>query len=98
MGEDFEMIVIEVKCRDPKFTWEVVGTYRDPKEDMRVIEILAAQTECLGNSTKRSIIGEYLNLPSAGLNGNVECTSRSQAFVNRFEWKNEYTQVLDSPI
>jgi hypothetical protein len=34
--EDFKIIAVEVKGRDPKFTWEVVGIYRAPNEDMRV--------------------------------------------------------------
>ena len=40
--DDFEMIAAEVKGRDPKFTWEIVGIYRAPNKDMRVIERLAA--------------------------------------------------------
>jgi hypothetical protein len=36
-------------------------------------------------------------LPSADWNSNVECTSRSQAFVNRFVWENGHMQVVDSP-
>jgi hypothetical protein len=28
------MIAVEVKGRDPKFTWEIVGIYRAPYEDM----------------------------------------------------------------
>jgi hypothetical protein len=55
--EDFEMIAVEVKGRDPKFTSEIVRIYRAPNEDMRVIERLAARTSYTGNSTKRSIIG-----------------------------------------
>ena len=42
-GEDFEMLAIEVKGRDPKFTGEIVGIYR-------------ARTCYTGNSTKRSVI------------------------------------------
>jgi hypothetical protein len=49
-------------------------------QGMRVTEILA--TDYFGNFTKRSIIGDYLNLLYAAGNGKVECTSRSQAFVN----------------
>jgi hypothetical protein len=36
-------------------------------------------------------------LPSADWNGNAECTSGSQAFVNRLGWKNGHTPVGDSP-
>jgi len=32
------MIAVEVKGRNPKFAWEMVGVYRAPNEDMRVIE------------------------------------------------------------
>jgi hypothetical protein len=74
VDEDFEMIAVEVKGRDPKFTWAIVGIYRAPNEDMQVIEGLAARTDYLGNSTKHGIIGEDLNLPSADWNGKAECT------------------------
>jgi len=36
------MIAIEVKGRDPKFPWEIVGIYKVPNEDIRVMERLAA--------------------------------------------------------
>jgi hypothetical protein len=42
VGEDFEMIVFEVKCMDPKHTWEIIGIYRAPFEEMRLIERFAA--------------------------------------------------------
>jgi hypothetical protein len=34
------MIAVEVKGRDTKFTWEIVGIYTAPNEDMRDIERL----------------------------------------------------------
>jgi hypothetical protein len=64
---------------------------------MRVIERYAARTDYLRKSTKRSFIGEDLNFRSADWNGNAECSSGSQAFVNRLVWENGYTQVVDSP-
>jgi hypothetical protein len=91
------MMAVEVKGRGPMFKWQIVGIYRAPNEDMRVIERLAARTDYLGNSTKRSIIGGDLNLPYADWNGNAECNSGYQAFVNRLVWENGYTQVVDSP-
>ena len=57
------MVAVEVKGRNPKFTWEVVEIYRAPKEDMPVIERLAARAGYTGNSTKHSIVGGDLNLP-----------------------------------
>jgi len=56
VDDKFEMIATEVKGSDHKWTWEVVGIYRAPNEDIRVIERLAARTGFLGNSMKRSII------------------------------------------
>jgi hypothetical protein len=96
LEEDFEIIAVEVKGRDPKFIWEIIGIFRAPNEDMRVIERLAAQTDYLGNSTNHSIIGKDLNFPYADWNGNREFTSGSQAFVNRLVWENGYKQVVDS--
>jgi hypothetical protein len=66
-----EMIAFKVKGRGPKFTWEILGIYRPPNDDMRVMEILAARTDYTRNSTKRSIIGGRggnLNLPYADWN------------------------------
>jgi hypothetical protein len=92
------VIAVEVKGRDPKFTWEIIGTYRAPNEGGHAsYRKIGTRTDYLGNSTKRSIIGEDLNLPHAGWNGNAKCTSGSQAFVNRLVWENGYTQVVESP-
>jgi len=43
------MIAVEVKGGYPKFSWEVVGVYRAPNKDMRLIERLAARTGFTGN-------------------------------------------------
>jgi hypothetical protein len=83
MDEDFEIISVQVKGRDHKFIWEIEGIYRALNEDVRVIERLAARTDYLGNSTKRSLIWVHLNLPCIDWNGNAECTNGSQVFVNR---------------
>jgi hypothetical protein len=95
--EDFEMLAIEVKGRDPKFTWEIVGIYRAPNDDMRVMERLAARTSYSVNSTKRSIIGGYLNLPYVDWNGNAGCNNGTQAFINSLVWESGFTQVVDGP-
>ena len=91
------MIVVEVKDRNPKYTWEVVGIYRAPNEDMRFLERLAARTGYTGNCTKRSIIGGDLNLPHADWNGNTGGNSGTQALINRLVWENGYSQVNESP-
>jgi hypothetical protein len=56
------MISVEVTGRDAKSTWDIVGIYRIPNEDMLVIERLAIRTYPLGKSTKGSIIAGDLNL------------------------------------
>jgi len=76
------MIAVEFKGRNLKFAWEVVGVYRAPNEDMRVIERLAARTEFTINSTKRSIIVGDLNLPYADWNGNAGANRGTQALIN----------------
>ena len=74
---------MQIKGNDPKRTWEIVGIYRAPNEDTRVIEKLAAQTSFLGNSTKRSIIGGDLNLTQFDWKGIAEGASVAQRFINR---------------
>jgi len=76
------MIAVEVEVRNPKFAWQVVGVYRAPKEEMRVIERLAARTGFTGNSTKRSIIGGDLKLPCTDWNGIAGGNSGTQALIN----------------
>jgi len=73
---------VEVKGGNPKFAWDVVGVYRAPNEDMRVIERLSARTGITGNSTKRCITGGDLNLSYAYWNGNAGGNSGTQALVN----------------
>ena len=48
VDEEFEMIAVEVKGRYSKCTWEIVGIYRPPNEDMRVIEKLAERDRLYG--------------------------------------------------
>ena len=91
------MIAIEVKGRDPKFAWEIVGIYRAPNDDMRVMERLAAQASYSVNSTKRSITGGGLNLPSVDWNGNAGCNNGTRAFINSLVWESGFTQVVDAP-
>jgi len=44
VDDDFEMITVKVKGMDLKYTWEIIGIYRGPNEDMLVIERLAVST------------------------------------------------------
>jgi hypothetical protein len=80
--DDFEMIEVEVKGRDPKFTWENLGIYRAPNDNMRVMERLAARTAYTGHSTKRSINGGDLNLPYVDWNGKAGCNIGTQGYIN----------------
>ena len=75
VDDEFEILAVEVKGSDPKCTWEIVGIYRAPNEDIRVIERVAARTGFLGNSMKRSIIGGDLNLPQVDWKGIADSTS-----------------------
>jgi hypothetical protein len=95
--DDFEIIAFEVKSSDPKDTWEIVGIYRAPNEDIRVIERLADHTGFLTNSMKQSIKGGDLNLPQVDWKGVAEDNSVTQAFINRLVWDNRYTQVVGKP-
>ena len=91
------MIAVEIKGRNPKSTWEVVGIYRAPNEDKRVLDRLAARTGSTGNCTKRSIIGGDLNLPYVDWKGNAGGNSGTQALINSLVWENGYSQVVGGP-
>ena len=97
VDEVYEMLAIEVKGRNPKITWEIVGIYRAPNEDMRVLEKLADRTGYMGRTTKRSIIGGDLNLPYANWNGHAEKSRGTQVFLNRLLWENGYIKLVNSP-
>jgi len=91
------MIAVEIKGRDPKNTWEIVGIYRAPNEDLRLLEKLADWTRYMGRTMKRSIIGGDLNLPYADWKGHVEKSRGTQVFLNRLVLEHGYTQVVNSP-
>jgi len=89
VDEGLEIIAVAVKGMDPKHTWAIIGIYRAPYEDTRLIEILAARTGFSRNSTKRSITSRDLNLPQADWNGNAKGTSGNQVFINRLVRKTD---------
>jgi len=82
------MIAVEVKGRDPKITWGILGIYRAPNEDMQLLEKLADWTRYMERTMKHSIIGGDLNLPYTDLNGHVEKSRQTQLFSNRLVWEN----------
>jgi hypothetical protein len=57
---------------------------------------LATPTDSLGNPMTCSIIAGDLNLPYVDWNGNAECVSRGQPFINRLIWESGYTLVVNS--
>jgi hypothetical protein len=42
--EEAEIIAIEVKGIDPNYSWEIIGIYRAPNEDMLAIERLVCRS------------------------------------------------------
>jgi len=80
VGVDFEMIAVEVKGMDSKYTWEITGIYTAPNDDTLAIERSAARNLPRRNLTKRSIIGGDLNLLQAVWKGDEEKTSGFQTF------------------
>ena len=58
------MTAVEVKDRDPKITWEIVGIYRAPNKDMLVLEKLADRTGYIWEELRRvaslEVISTYL--------------------------------------
>jgi hypothetical protein len=76
------MITVETKGRDPNITrtFEIIGIYRHPKDNLRFLEKLVDRTGCMGKTTKLSIIGGFLTLPYADWNGHAENSKGIQIF------------------
>jgi len=55
--DDFEMVAVEGKGMDPKYTWGIIGIYRTVSEDVLVIGILAASNLLARNLPKRRFKG-----------------------------------------
>ena len=87
------MIAVELKGSDPKITWEIVGIYRAPNEDIGMLEKLADRTGYMRSNTKCRIIGSDLNLPCADWNGHEEKSRGTQLLLNRLVWESGYTQL-----
>ena len=72
--------------------------YRAANEDMLAIESIAARTLVrTRNLTKRSFIGDDLNLPQADCKGGAGKASGFEVFVNNLVWDNGYTRVVSDP-
>jgi hypothetical protein len=85
------MIAAEVNGRDPKNAWEIVGIYRSPNKDMRLLEKLADWTGYMGRTMQCSITGGDLNLLYGDWNGHTEKSRGTQVFLNRLVWENYYS-------
>ena len=94
IDDDFEMIAVEVKGMDPKYTWEITGVYRAANEEMLAIERLAACALPARNLTKRIVIGGDMNSPQAEWKGDAEKASGFHAFVNNLVWDGGYSQAV----
>jgi hypothetical protein len=97
VDKDFEMIAVEIKGKDPQYTWEIIGIYRAPNKDMLAIERLVARTLPTQNLIQRIIIGGDVNLPQADWKGGPEKAKGFHLCVNNLVWGNGYTQVVSAP-
>ena len=84
VDEVYGMIAVEVKGRDPKITWEILGIYRVLNEDMQALEKLSDRTGYFWSTTKHSITGGDLNLLYAGWNGQAKNLGEPRYFY--IEW------------
>jgi len=97
IGLPVVMEVLSVLKISSTYTWEIIGIYRAPNEDMLATERLAARTLPTRNLTKRSIVGGDLTLRQEDWNGDTEKASGFQAIVKNLGWDNVYTQVVKRP-
>ena len=92
MDEDFEMMAVEVKSRNHKIIWVIVGLYRAPNEDTRFLERLVAHTHCTKNSAKCSINGGNRNLPHVDWNGNRDGNNLTNSGTSQKAAKGKWVQ------
>ena len=97
VDDDFEIVAVEKKEVDPKYSYKIIGIYRAPNQDILAIERLATRTLPARNLMMRSIIGGDLNLPQADSKGEADKASGFQAMVNSLVWDNGYTKVVSGP-
>ena len=88
VDNEFEILAVEVKRKDPNCKWEITGIYRAPNADMLAICKLLRRTAPTRNLTRRCIIGGDLNLPQADWSGDAAKASEIQALVNSLVWEN----------
>jgi hypothetical protein len=80
VDEVYEMISVEIKGMDPNSTWEILGIYRVPNDDMQLLEKLTDRTGYTGRTTKFSFFRGVLKLPYADCNGNAEKSTGTRYF------------------
>ena len=95
--DDFEIVAVEIISRSHRHNWEILGVYRAPNDDSKVLERLTDRAEKTTNPNKHSIIGGDLNLPRVDWKGKTESNNLTQLLVNRLIWDNGYSQVTKSP-
>jgi hypothetical protein len=71
VDERFQIISIEVKDKNAKFTLKICGIYRTPNDDVRFIKRMATRTDSLDKRTTQIRIGGDSNLHYTGWKGNV---------------------------
>ena len=94
--DEFETLAVEIKSSNQTLTWEIIGIYRAPNKDCRVLERLVARTGCNSNSAKRSIIGGDFNLPQVDWNGKADAKNVTQVPINYLVFENGFSQVMEA--
>ncbi len=92
-----EMIAVEVHGKNDRDTWEIIGMYRPPGENMSILQKLVERTRVGIRENRQLIIGGDLNLPQIQWEGEVTEGRGAQTMVNELVWTNNLVQVVKQP-
>lgn len=92
-----EMLAVEVQGRNVRDTWEIIGMYRAPGENTKILQKLVERTRVGTSGSRQVIIGGDLNIPQVKWDGEVTEGNGVQAIVNELVWTNNLVQVVKHP-
>ena len=91
------MIAVEIKGRNPKSTWEVVGIYKSSKRGQACFRQTSSANSLYRELYRTQHYWGDLNLPYVDWNGNAGGNSGTQALINSLVWENGYSQLVGGP-
>ncbi len=97
VDDKFEIIGVDIRDKNSKNQWEIIGAYRSQQDGHEPLARLAERTRVTRKTGKNVILGGDLNLSHATWEGDVGAEGATQRLVNELIWENGLTQVVTKP-